>query len=197
MRVLIVVGRPATGRSPATPMPTSPKRRVRSAPSASSPCRPTGMASPPRATTLLATLPAPPSEALSRSTRTTGTGASGEMRLTLPHRKWSIIRSPRTTTRAPTKRAAMAAARARSRAGGAVSTWSRGFLLASFRLDGGLLDQHDRDVIDDRVASPAGAAHQAGPVARQNDLRLAQGTSEDFQQLGIEGHPHSSAPATL
>ena len=49
---------------------------------------------------LRATLPAPPGMKLSRSNSTTGTGASGEMRATLPQRNWSSITSPSTVTRA-------------------------------------------------------------------------------------------------
>jgi len=36
---------------------------------------------------------------LSRSNSTTGTGASGEMRATLPQMNWSSITSPTTSTR--------------------------------------------------------------------------------------------------
>jgi hypothetical protein len=44
------------------------------------------------------TLPAPPMRYSSWSCSTTGTGASGEMRLTRPMTKWSSIRSPATST---------------------------------------------------------------------------------------------------
>ena len=54
----------------------------------------TGLAS--KAAKLTATLPAPPATKNSFFTSTTGTGASGEMRLTDPLIKWSNIISPTT-----------------------------------------------------------------------------------------------------
>src|SRR6056297_2741505 len=53
----------------------------------------------PMAERLFITLPAPPSVWLSFSTATTGTGASGEILSTLPHRYSSSIKSPMTSTR--------------------------------------------------------------------------------------------------
>jgi hypothetical protein len=52
---------------------------------------------------LRATLPAPPGMAWLRRRRTTGTGASGEIRSTSPYRKRSSMASPRTRTRMPAK----------------------------------------------------------------------------------------------
>ena len=51
------------------------------------------------------TLAAPPRRRLSAVTCTTGTGASGEMRSTVPQMKWSSIRSPATSTRDAAERA--------------------------------------------------------------------------------------------
>src|SRR6185312_855877 len=48
---------------------------------------------------LRAALAAPPGMKLSRSNSTTGTGASGEMRATLPQMNWSSMTSPTTSTR--------------------------------------------------------------------------------------------------
>src|SRR5262245_6876424 len=188
MRVLMVVGRPPAGRSPSTLIPASLKRLTRSSPSASSPRRPTGTALPPRATMLRATFPAPPGEALSRSIRTTGTGASGEIRPTLPQRKRSTIRSPRTTTRASRKRARMASARRASRSAAEGSTRVRVFLRPPFGLDGRLLDQHDRDVIDDRITPVARDADEPGFVLGGPDFGPAQWTCEDLEKRGIDGH---------
>ena len=67
-------------------------------PGLSSPTRPRTSTWAPRATRLLTTLPAPPRVRVSRSTSTTATGASGEMRSTFPQRYSSSIKSPATRT---------------------------------------------------------------------------------------------------
>ena len=115
MRVFTVVGRPrlrrrGAARSRRRPPPRArarrprPRRRHRRAPPR-----------PPSARTFAATLPAPPTWKLSRSTSTTGTGASGEMRDTRPHRNSSSITSPTTSTRRPRIAETMARARAGER----------------------------------------------------------------------------------
>ena len=78
------------------------------------PTTPASTAAPPSARTLPATLPAPPRWKLWPVTSTTGTGASGEMRATLPQRNSSSITSPTTSTRLPRMRRA-APARGASR----------------------------------------------------------------------------------
>ena len=101
MRVLSVVGRadPASTSASSTPAAVSASRtRV---PAASRPTTPASTAWPPSARTLVATLPAPPTWSLRPVTSTTGTGASGEMRLTRPHTNSSSITSPTTSTRRP------------------------------------------------------------------------------------------------
>ena len=76
---------------------SDPSRR---APAASGPLPPISVARPPRETTLRATLPAPPSDSASRSTASTGTGASGEILETRAYRKRSSMTSPTTRIRA-------------------------------------------------------------------------------------------------
>src|SRR5438093_1808190 len=61
---------------------------------------------------LCATFDAPPSRTCSDWNCTTGTGASGEMRVTRPTMKRSSITSPMTRTRTPAKRASRSDARA-------------------------------------------------------------------------------------
>ena len=73
-----------------------------SAPSASSPTTVHRPARAPSATRHFATFAAPPSMNSSRSTASTGTGASGEMRSTSPMMYASSVASPTTTTRRPT-----------------------------------------------------------------------------------------------
>ena len=79
------------------------------------PCR-RATAVPPSAAMLCATLAAPPSRTCSDSNRTTGTGASGEMRVTRPTMKRSSITSPTTSTRQAGE------SRRRDRARGAASS---------------------------------------------------------------------------
>ena len=70
-------------KSVSTPS-TSPSNCANSRPSASSPTTPIRFVFMPRDARFRATLPAPPGIAASRVRRMTGTGASGEIRVTLP-----------------------------------------------------------------------------------------------------------------
>src|SRR5262245_957233 len=47
----------------------------------------------------------------------------------------------------------------------------------------GLIDQHDRNVVLDRVAQLAGATDESVLGRRQRDLPLALGAGQDFQQI--------------
>ena len=80
-RSFVVVGRVALSTSPSWMAASA--MAWRSA-SLRGPMRPTSVARAPSAVILRATLPAPPGMALSRPRENTGTGASGEMRSTLP-----------------------------------------------------------------------------------------------------------------
>ncbi len=54
--------------------------------------------------------------------------------------------------------------------------------------DGRFLNQHDRDIpLGDRISSVAGSADEASSVRGGNHLRLADGTGQDLEQLGIDG----------
>ncbi len=86
MRVLTVVRRVRSTTSPLTSTPRAARSAASVRPEASSPTRPTSRGAAPSEARLCATLAAPPRENVSRSTATTGTGASGEMRSTRPHR---------------------------------------------------------------------------------------------------------------
>ena len=101
MRVFTVVGRAPSETASAGTMPSARSASRTRSPAASWPITPTSTASPPRARRLAATLPAPPRWKLWPVTSTTGTGASGEMRATLPQMNSSSMRSPRTSTRRP------------------------------------------------------------------------------------------------
>ena len=92
------VRRPGSVKRPSTATPSRTISWVRRWPGLSSPTRPRTSTWAPRATRLLTTLPAPPRVRVSRSTSTTATGASGEMRSTLPQRYSSSIKSPATRT---------------------------------------------------------------------------------------------------
>ena len=100
MRVLMLVARLAQASRPAQLTPSRESNSWSRPASASCPETPSNSVATPRWARLRATLPAPPGMKLSRSNSTTGTGASGEMRATLPQRNWSSITSPRTMTRA-------------------------------------------------------------------------------------------------
>src|SRR5450631_124379 len=105
MRVLRVVGRSDTTIMPRVSTAISSKSVRARWPSASPPTAPTKATVAPSARRLFATLPAPPSVNEWLFTLTTGTGASGEIRLTRPQIHSSIITSPMTTTRRPAMRA--------------------------------------------------------------------------------------------
>ena len=86
MRVLMVVGRLASRASTASTPPDS-HSAASMPPASSSPTADSSSGLAPRAARLRATLPAPAGGvALAAHTRTTGTGASGEMRPTSPSR---------------------------------------------------------------------------------------------------------------
>ncbi len=114
MRVLTVVGLPSSATmsdssSPAASISrNSPRTR---SPARSSPMTPTREARAPSARRFASTLAAPPSRADSRRMSTTGTGASGEMRVTSPHTNSSSITSPYTTTRRSRTAATISTAR--------------------------------------------------------------------------------------
>src|SRR5688572_11978482 len=97
MRVLIVEGRASStiSLSSADPKRRKPSRKRFAASSA--PTTPTTVPRAPRASKFASTLAAPPRWIDSRRTSTTGTGASGEIRVTSPHTNSSSITSPSTT----------------------------------------------------------------------------------------------------
>ena len=84
-------------------MPASRHARVSVAAPSSVPVTATSVADPPSAATLLATLAEPPMRCSSWSNVTTGTGASGEIRVTRPTMNLSSMASPTTSTCAPAK----------------------------------------------------------------------------------------------
>ena len=55
-----------------------------------------------------------------------------------------------------------------------------------------LVDQHDRDVVADRVYAMALDALQAALVGLEFDRRLAHGAHEDFEQIFADSHSESS-----
>ena len=95
----MVVGRDPSTISPSLLTPASSSSWQSRSAAASFPINPIRLACPPRAATLAATFPAPPTFTLSERTATTGTGASGEMRDTVPHMYSSSITSPKIRTR--------------------------------------------------------------------------------------------------
>jgi hypothetical protein len=58
----------------------------------------------------------------------------------------------------------------------------------SFRFNGGLVDQHDRNIVLDTVDAEAAEALQGFLVCGQLDFGLAQRTGEDLEELGIKRH---------
>src|SRR5271165_5004632 len=69
--------------------------------SGSLPAKPTSVTRAPSWARFMAALAAPPGRSSRRVARTTGTGASGEMRSTSPQTYWSSITSPTTSTGTP------------------------------------------------------------------------------------------------
>src|SRR5205823_5417684 len=59
-------------------------------------------------------------------------------------------------------------------------------------LDGGFVDEHDRNVVLDRIHALTGRAFQCGPVLDQCHRCLAVGARENFEQLLIDGHVGNS-----
>jgi UDP-N-acetylmuramoylalanine-D-glutamate ligase len=81
-----VVRRDGENATPAREIPRLSSSRSSSLPDSSSPTAPKATALPPQVAILRITLPAPPRQQVRLFTLTTGTGASGEIRLTAPHR---------------------------------------------------------------------------------------------------------------
>ena len=99
-RVLMVVGRVSWRIRSADATPRPAKAASISSAAVSSPVSAIRVTFPPNAATLRATLPAPPSMAVSLWMRRTGTGASGEIRATSPVMNRSSMTSPTQRTRA-------------------------------------------------------------------------------------------------
>src|SRR3954462_12260555 len=58
----------------------------------------------------------------------------------------------------------------------------------SVGLDGRFVDEHDRDVIFNRIDALAGRALQRGAVLHDGDRRFTVRTGENLQQLGVDRH---------
>src|SRR3990172_7017184 len=98
--VFTEVGLPSSTITPSEDIPFNLSSWISFLPISSLPTTPHTKTFPPRLWILFTTFAAPPSMKLSELTSTTGTGASGDIRLTFPHTKWSITRSPMTRTAA-------------------------------------------------------------------------------------------------
>ena len=66
-------------------------------------------------------------------------------------------------------------------------------LTDGFRLNGCFVDQHDRNVILNRIHPVARAALQRSAALHQLDGSLAVGTRQNFEQLGVDGHARTIA----
>jgi len=58
----------------------------------------------------------------------------------------------------------------------------------SFRFNGGLVDQHDRNVVLDSVNAKAAEALQAFLVGGELHFRFAERAGQDFEELGVKRH---------
>jgi hypothetical protein len=58
----------------------------------------------------------------------------------------------------------------------------------SFRFNGGLVDQHDRNVVLDTVDTVATEALQALLIGGQFHFGLTQRAGEDLEELGVKRH---------
>ena len=54
--------------------------------------------------------------------------------------------------------------------------------------DGRFIDQHDRNVVLDRIHTFARGALQRSSVFDERDRRLAVRTGENFEQFRVDGH---------
>src|SRR5690606_33767983 len=97
-RSLCTVGT-AWERTSSQRTPRSSSSRVSSAPRSSTPTTPASTQRAPSAATFNATFAAPPGRCSDEPARTTGTGASGEIRVVSPNQYSSSIASPATSTR--------------------------------------------------------------------------------------------------
>ena len=55
--------------------------------------------------------------------------------------------------------------------------------------DGGLINEHHRDVVLDRIHTPAVVALESGSLIDQMDRFLACGADQNLEQRRIDGHP--------
>lgn len=55
-------------------------------------------------------------------------------------------------------------------------------------LDRGFFDQHDRDVVLDRVDAPARIALESGAIMHRTNGRLTLGADQDFEKRRVDGH---------
>src|SRR6185503_8862151 len=68
--------------------------------------------------------------------------------------------------------------------------WPTNYQLLSsrFRLNRGFVDEHDRDVVLDRIDTVTGGALERGAVFHELHRGLAVGTRENFEQLCVDRH---------
>src|SRR6266404_6239772 len=138
------------------------RQRRSAAPGSSSPITPKAETRAPSAPRFAATFPAPPRHSLCSTKSTTGTAASGESRVAVPHKYRSSIKSPSTPIRRPLRRGSKRFRRGNDSA--------IGFGISNnvlFVRDGGFFDQHDGNVVAHRIHSAACGTLQTALVIEQ------------------------------
>ena len=55
-------------------------------------------------------------------------------------------------------------------------------------VDPRLVNEHDRDVVLDRIDAPADVAFESRPVVDEVNGRLVIGADEDFEECGVHRH---------
>src|SRR5579863_3368331 len=101
IRVFTVVTRFPSGTTPLSTIPLARKHFCKARPASSLPIAPNVSTCAPSAARFAATFPAPPKHSLCETKSTTGTAASGESRVAVPHKYRSSIKSPSTPMRFP------------------------------------------------------------------------------------------------
>src|SRR5262245_26775858 len=177
-------------------MPASRQARTSVDAASSRPVIATSVVCPPSATTLLATFAAPPIRYMSWSCATTGTGASGEMRVTRPTMNLSSMASPITSTCALLVAPAIRRARSGVTVGSSMRIGSLG--------GEGQCDDHEEQRQEFRVAEVvlehAGREHRRNRGERAGGEHTIVAAPEDLEHTdgehGDESEPHREGRQT-
>src|SRR5271170_1345803 len=182
-------------------MPPARKHFCKARPASSVPIAPNVSTCAPSAAIFAATFPAPPRHSLCETKSTTGTAASGESRVAVPHKYLSSIKSPSTPMRFPRNLGISFFKRGKCSAilVGIRAVFRLPYLVTSslLFLNLSLFRQQHRDTIRHRVNPPARLALQPRSIRRKFHRRLADRTSQNLQRPFRNLHPTLHFPLQL